>query len=79
LRAKGCARPNSDIDLAIYGVQEEMKIEKIAMGSDALPLLYKIDVVSFRVENPALRDHIERVGSVIYTRPAQGRHSRKTQ
>jgi len=28
---------------------------------------------------PTLRDHTERGGIVIYTRPAQGRHSRKKQ
>ena len=38
LRAKGIARNNSDIDLAVYGIDDELRVEGIAMELDALPL-----------------------------------------
>ncbi|MFZ3101205.1 MAG: nucleotidyltransferase domain-containing protein [Desulfitobacteriaceae bacterium] len=66
-RAKGTAKHNSDIDLAIVGVDNDLRIEKIALELDSLPLPYKFDVQSFSsIRNPVLRDHINRVGVKIY-------------
>ena len=66
-RAKGTAKHNSDIDLAIFGVDNDLSIETIAMELDLLSLPYKFDVKSFNsIRNSALRDHINRVGVRIY-------------
>jgi predicted nucleotidyltransferase len=66
-RAKGIAKHNSDIDLAIFGVENDLCIETIALELDLLPLPYKFDVKSFSsIHNSALSDHIERVGVRIY-------------
>jgi predicted nucleotidyltransferase len=66
-RAKGCARPNSDIDLALYGDMSPLQVEGIAHELDELPTPYLFDVESVaHLQNPALVEHIERVGIEIY-------------
>jgi uncharacterized protein len=66
-RAKGVARPNSDIDLAIEGVGDELDVARLALELDDLPLPYRFDLK--RLESIAfqpLKEHIERVGVIIY-------------
>jgi len=66
-RAKGTARHNSDIDIAVFGLDSVLDVERLAMDLDELPLPYKFDVVGFEsIGNPALREHIERVGVALY-------------
>ena len=66
-RAKGTAKHNSDIDLAIFGVDSDLFVERIAMELEELPLPYKFDVKSFAsIKNLALCEHIKRVGISIY-------------
>ncbi len=66
-RAKGTAKHNSDIDLAIFGIDNDLFVESIAVELEELPLPYKFDVKSFAsIKNSALCDHIERVGVSIY-------------
>ena len=66
-RAKGTAKPNSDIDLAVKGIEDDLLIEQIATELDELPLPYKFDLKAITsINNPALKDHIERVGVMIY-------------
>jgi predicted nucleotidyltransferase len=66
-RAKGTAKYNSDIDLAIFGIQEELAVEAISMELEELPLPYKFDVKAFdTIRNSALREHIKRVGIMVY-------------
>ena len=66
-RAKGIARNNSDIDIALYGIINELEIEAVSFELDELPLPYKFDVKAFEsIKNIALRKHIERVGICIY-------------
>ena len=66
-RAKGTARPNSDIDLVIFGVGDELAVEEIALELEELPTPYKFDVQSFdAISNSKLREHITRVGIKIY-------------
>ena len=66
-RAKGTEKHNSDIDLAVFGVEEDLAIETILMELEELPLPYKFDVKSFNsIRNSALREHIKRVGIMIY-------------
>lgn len=66
-RAKGTSKPNSDIDLAVEGVSNDLQVEALAMELDELSLPYKFDVKSVnKIRNPALIDHINRVGINIY-------------
>lgn len=66
-RAKGTSRPNSDIDLAVDGIISDLQIEALAMELDELSLPYKFDVQAITgIRNPALTDHIARVGVEIY-------------
>lgn len=69
-RAKGNYRPGSDIDLTLKGerlsYQELLDIE---LALDDLLLPWKIDLSLFaQIDNPALVEHIERVGEVFYRR-----------
>ncbi|MEQ1593284.1 MAG: nucleotidyltransferase domain-containing protein [Thiobacillaceae bacterium] len=68
-RAKGNYRDGSDIDLCLVGdtisLSEQLKIES---ELDDLMLPYKIDLSRFQaLDNPALIDHIRRVGVVFYS------------
>lgn len=66
-RAKGTHRPQSDVDLAVWGDVDELGAQAIAAELDELPLPYRYDVVSFTsIRLQALRDHIERVGIQIF-------------
>lgn len=66
-RAKGTAKHNSDIDLAIFGIDDDLRIEAIAMELESLPLPYKFDVKSNgSIGNRELTEHIQRVGITIY-------------
>ena len=68
-RAKGISRLNSDIDLAVDGIISDLQIEALAMELDELSLPYKFDVKSVAgIRNPALSEHIARVGVEIYDR-----------
>ena len=63
-RAKGNFRPNSDIDIAVWG--NEPNIGRILTELDELPMPYKFDVVEYEPLTAALREHIDRVGVVFY-------------
>lgn len=67
-RAKGTYRNGSDIDLALKGNKLGLQeLTTLYAALDELPLLYKFDLVIFdRITKPALVEHIERVGVVIY-------------
>jgi predicted nucleotidyltransferase len=72
-RAKGNYRDGSDIDLCLMGetltLAEQLKIES---ELDDLLLPYKIDLSRFHaLDNPALVDHIRRVGVAFYEGVAQ--------
>jgi predicted nucleotidyltransferase len=66
-RAKGTARANSDVDLALYGVLDDRTVAHIALEMDELPLPYLFDIKAFEnLRNPALVEHIRRVGLPVY-------------
>lgn len=66
-RAKGIHRPESDVDLALWGDVDALTAQAIASELDELPLPYRYDVLAFSsVRLPALRDHIERVGIKVF-------------
>ena len=73
-RAKGTAKINSDIDLAVNGTCNVLQIESLALELDELPLPYKFDVKSLsEISNIALHEHICRVGILLYTRKENGK------
>lgn len=69
-RAKGNYKPGSDIDLTLVGSTLSNRVlADIADALDELLLPYSIDLSIFDDLNHAdLREHIERVGVVLYTR-----------
>ncbi len=68
-RAKGTARPESDIDLALDGDVSPEDVSRIAFELDDLPLPYRFDIKSFSsIQHAELRSHIQRVGIECYRR-----------
>ena len=66
-RAKGTQRPESDVDLALWGEVDALAAASIAAELDELPLPYRYDVQPFAsIKLQSLRDHIERVGITIF-------------
>jgi predicted nucleotidyltransferase len=67
-RAKGNYKAGSDIDLTLFGAAlTPAMCADIADALDELLLPYSIDLSLFAsLENPALREHIERVGVSFY-------------
>lgn len=69
-RAKGSYRPGSDIDLTIEGEQLSLsQLLAIENQIDDLLLPWMVDLsLKHHIDNPALLDHIQRVGVSFYTR-----------
>lgn len=68
-RARGDGRPESDVDLAVYGMPEARRAAFL-FGLDDLPTLLRFDVVHITPEtSPALLDEIERDGVTLYEAP----------
>ncbi|MDB6040546.1 MAG: polymerase beta domain protein region [Verrucomicrobiales bacterium] len=66
-RAKGTHSVHSDVDLAVSGRVDPIRAEAIAAELDELPLPYRFEVQSLDyITHRALREHIERVGIVVY-------------
>ncbi len=69
-RAKGTHRPYSDVDLAVFGPLGPLDGEAIALDLEDLLLPYKFDVVPMdHLEHAPLREHIDRVGILIFGAP----------
>jgi predicted nucleotidyltransferase len=72
-RAKGNYKPGSDIDLTLHAA-EGAHIDYRELGTifeeiDDLLLPYTVDLSVFdQLSNAELREHIERVGQVLYAR-----------
>jgi len=67
-RAKGNYRNGSDIDLAIKGTGNCLKLAFDISGilNERLPIPYKIDVLSYHdLDNSELKSHIDRVGKLL--------------
>jgi len=72
-RAKGTYKPGSDIDIAIAGTDITFTtLSKLhALLEDQGPLPYFIDIVHYEeINNPDLKEHIDRDGQLIYEVPA---------
>ena len=68
-RALGTNRSGSDIDLTLAGELHWADLNKVGADLDALDLPYTVDLsLESQIENPALRQHIEQHGQVLYTR-----------
>ncbi len=69
-RAMGTYRPGSDIDLTLLGAISLKTLNQIALALDDLLLPVDIDLCIFHeIENPRLREHIQRVGKLFYAAP----------
>jgi uncharacterized protein len=71
-RAKGNYRPGSDIDLCLDAPRLNLSRQlDIETRLDDLLLPWKIDLVQLQaIDNPALLEHIERVGVVLDETPS---------
>ncbi|MEY4978799.1 MAG: hypothetical protein RLZZ352_1069 [Pseudomonadota bacterium] len=72
-RAKGNYRPGSDIDLTLHTAPDAQidhrELANILDEIDELLLPYTVDLSVFdQLSNADLREHIERVGQVLYER-----------
>ncbi len=68
-RAMGTYRPGSDIDLTLEGDLHLQDINRLLMQIDDLLLPYQVDLSAFQdIDNPALVDHIQRVGVEFWRR-----------
>lgn len=66
-RAKGTYKNGTDIDLTLYGNLSYQELMRIENELDDLLLPWSIDLSLYNhIDNPSLREHIERVGSVFY-------------
>lgn len=70
-RAKGNYRPGSDIDLCLDAAELTMR-RRLALENrlDDLLLPWRIDLLlRDEIDNPALLDHIDRVGLELFIQP----------
>ena len=67
-RAKGTNKRFSDIDLTLVGDDLTYNdLNRLAYNIDELLLPYQVDLTLYsKLKNPALIEHINRVGQVIY-------------
>ncbi len=66
-RAKGTHSNRSDVDLVVTGEVDPLKAEAIAAELEDLPLPYRFEVQPWEhIHHKPLREHIQRVGIVIY-------------
>ena len=74
-RAKGNARPGSDIDLAVIAPEiTDAEFARLWNAIDDLPLVFKVDLLHWdRLANPRLKDKIPREGCLFYARPTDDR------
>ena len=68
-RAKGNYKTSSDVDIAIKGqnINFSMISNLNDLLNEKLPLPYFFDIVNYDdINEPNLKDHIDRVGKIIY-------------
>lgn len=70
-RAKGTFRDGSDIDLTLYGKNLTLHdLNQLEQKIDDLLLPYQLDLSIFsHIDNPALVEHIQRVGKTFFPQP----------
>jgi predicted nucleotidyltransferase len=74
-RAKGNWHERSDIDLAVKGPQlDRFQLARLLLDIDDSDLPFQVDLLHYDTFNNArLKDHIDRVGIVIFDREQPGR------
>jgi uncharacterized protein len=67
-RAKGAAKPSSDIDVAVFAkLMTDSEFSALWSELDNLPILFKLDILHWdRLENSVLKSKIESEGISIY-------------
>jgi len=76
-RAKGNYRPDSDIDIAIRGNEITTDdIIAISVAIETKGITYKFDLIDYNnIKEPALKEHIDRVGIEFYSRWKESKFS----
>lgn len=69
-RVKGNAKPSSDWDFALFGSNITTNdILTLQVEIEDLWLPYSVDLIDYNsIQNDALREHIDRVGKVVWSR-----------
>lgn len=70
-RAKGTHKKGSDVDLAIKGsaCNPGLALTMANKANEELPIPYQVDIIDYcSIDNPALKEHIDRVGLLFYSR-----------
>lgn len=68
-RALNTEKYNSDIDIAIIGDKDLLFCERIKEELSNLPTLLKFDIINYYdIKNPNLKNHIDDIGIVIYSK-----------
>jgi len=67
-RAKGVAKPYSDIDLAVVAPQmDQSEFSRLLEDLEALDLVFKLDLVHLdKLNQPKLRESIMALGKTFY-------------
>ncbi|EJI86930.1 hypothetical protein AEST_04760 [Alishewanella aestuarii B11] len=67
-RAKGTMHERSDIDLAVTGqALDRHRLAELMLAFDDSDLPFQVDIQLLSdIQNPALLEHISRIGQVIY-------------
>lgn len=67
-RATGKYRPNSDIDLVLYGSVDEKTVDRLWTLFAESDLPYKVDVKSYeQITYPPFKQHIDEVSRILLT------------
>lgn len=68
-RATGRARPNSDIDLVLYGDLTQEHVDRLYTLFEESDLAVTVDVIAYTpVLSPVLRHHIDRFAQPVFSR-----------
>lgn len=69
-RAKGTHNERSDIDIALFGTSlDRHDVNRIHLELDDSDLVTSVDLLDYNsINNPRLKDHIDRIGETIYRR-----------
>ncbi|GAB2588168.1 nucleotidyltransferase domain-containing protein [Spirosoma areae] len=69
-RAKGTAKPGSDVDLALLGESLRFKdLLRLDNELEELSFSFSFDLIIYQqISDPDVREHIDRVGVTLYSR-----------
>ena len=69
-RATGGFKPESDVDIALFGPDLTLSdLARLAAAMEALTVPQRVDLLLFdKIENPLLREHIEKEGIDLFIR-----------